>query len=223
MKSVWTWAIAGMLAFAMCASPALAREGKGRGEGRGRRRACPRHLMRAPLVDELDLGEKQKEKIKELREAARDKIRDADSREERHKLIKQLRKDVHAVLTEDQLGQLEKLRERSGGHGPGTHHRKAGRHGGVLGRHIGRALDLGEKQKEKIKELREAARDKIRDADSREERHKLIKQLRKDVHAVLTEDQLGQLEKLRERSGGHGPGTHHRKAGRRGRGPLANE
>ena len=143
MKRYWMFA-AVTLALALAAGPALAKDGPG-GKGPGRRGRHMRHrgpgMRRGPLMlrlgEKLELGEQQKKKIAEIREAAREKIKAADSPEKRHEIMKQVREDSKNVLTAEQLKKLEELRKEHG-------------------------LGLTEEQREKMAQIRKKAHEEVK-------------------------------------------------------------
>ncbi|MFO7898134.1 MAG: hypothetical protein R6V58_03625 [Planctomycetota bacterium] len=161
--------------------------------------------MMGRLTDELDLGEKQKEKIQELREAAREQLEGAESPEKRREVMQQLQQDIRALLTKDQLAELEKLKEaRAGrrGRGPGrTMRRGPGARFGMLRRRGGRALDLTDEQREKMARLRKGLREKLRDAETPEQRREILKNLRGEIQGVLTPEQRKKIEAFRQKHG----------------------
>jgi Spy/CpxP family protein refolding chaperone len=102
---------------------------------------------------------------------------------------KKLQEDIEAVLTDEQLEELEQLREDRV-------------------KHPFDALDLTEEQQAAITEIREQARVDVEAAETRDARHEIIQAAHEEVLSVLTEEQIEKLEQLREERpyGRGGPG-----------------
>ncbi|NNF03975.1 MAG: hypothetical protein HKN17_05875 [Rhodothermales bacterium] len=128
----------------------------------------------------------------------------------------ELAAQIHASLNEEQLDQLlqrieaSRINQQVGGVGDGV---RRGVRGRLAARRAGmrRALshlELTDEQKEEVRAIHEASRDEIRalldqrgsiDADTfREQMTALREEIRTSVEAILTDEQLEQLEALRE-------------------------
>ena len=148
------WILAAAFVLGLVAAPVLAEEAK---EAKGPRRKRMhsrfhrrRTMQHRGLPAELELGEQQKKKVAELREAAMEKVRAADSSEKKREILGQLRKDVRSILTKEQVEKLDKSRNRRG---PG--------------------LGLTESQREKIAAIRKQAREDIRKVLTKEQLKKM--------------------------------------------------
>jgi Spy/CpxP family protein refolding chaperone len=136
---------------------------------------------------DLGLSDEQKEKMDAIRKGVKEKLKDATG-EERKAIMEQMKKDIAAILTEEQLEKLKKAHHKGGGH---------------------KRPDIGltDEQKEKIDAIRKAAREKSKDATA-EERKAIREQARKDIGAILTDEQR---EKMKKAHQGKGKRPHGRK------------
>jgi len=185
---------------------------------------------------QLELSDTQKEQLKAMRTEHREAmqaLRDSGERPDRETveaLRAEQREDLAEILTEEQLAQLEELRDSRFGHGRrgpwmemGRGHRGRGaagpmagkglfdgpRRGGPRGAAVLTQLDLSDEQKEKIDELR---------AEHREEMQELTRKHREALEKVLTKDQRKQLEEMKDDAlYGGGPGDGPRDGRRGGR------
>lgn len=163
--------IAVTLAVVMVASVVvMAEDGEAKGP-RGRR--GPGARVRQHRGPRVELTEEQKAEVKKIMEAARAKAEEAESREEKMKIMVAARKQIHdEVLTDEQKAKMKKGGPR-GRRGPGFE-----------------GLDLTEEQKAKIKEILESAKADAEKAETREEKAKIMRAAHKTIHeTVLTEEQ----------------------------------
>ena len=129
-------------------------------------------------MPDLGLSDEQKTKMAAIRKDAMAKVKDAKP-EDRKAIFEQMKKDIEAILTEEQIEKFKKARQ---------------------GRHRGRGMpDIGltDEQKEKAAAIRKDAMAKIKDAKG-EDRKALIEKMKKDIHALFTEEQLKKLEELKK-------------------------
>jgi len=122
------------------------------------------------MLGMLDLTDEQKETITNLVEESRAK----------------LRADIEAVLTDEQIGKLQQLRDEN------ENRPFAG-------------LDLTTEQKTVIAEIREKARADAEAAETREARREIMQAAYDEILTVLTDEQIEKLEQLRA-SRPYGPG-----------------
>jgi Spy/CpxP family protein refolding chaperone len=135
------------------------------------------------MLGMLDLTDEQKEAITALVKESRAK----------------LHADIEAVLTSEQVEELQKLRD------DGAARAFA-------------ALDLTEEQQVAIAEIRENARVDAEAAKTREARRQIMQAAHEEVLSVLTDEQIEKLQKRRTRApwGRGGPGRGHVGIGPRG-------
>ena len=149
-----------------------------------------------PGGDRPDLGltDEQKEKMEAIRKGIREKMKDAKP-EERKAIIEQMKKDIAAILTKEQLEKFKKARQ-----------------GGRRGRGPGGPPDIGlsDDQKAQIGEIRKKALAAAKDAKG-EDRKAIFEQMKKDIHALFTEEQLKKLEEFKK---AHGDGPRDKGKGR---------
>ena len=178
-------AAAVVLAIALSAGSVLAREAGARPRHRADRQPGPVMERRA---ERLELGEMQRQRVRELFEAGREKARAAGTREERLDAMRETRKRIRDVLTENQQQTLDKLREAA----------RERRQDRVQqrGQRLGDRLGLDEMQRQRIRELRDGARERMRAADTREQRRDEMRNARQRIRGTLTEGQQQKLEGL---------------------------
>jgi len=187
MKRHWITALAACLTLVVLAGSLSAKENKGRRVRKGDADG-PKRVRRGPggprKMPDVGLTDEQKGKIEEIRKAAMAEIKDAKPTE-RREIFAKMRKDIHAVFTEEQLAKLKKAREEGG---------------------RGKRPDLGltDEQKAKMAEIRKAAAAKMKDAKP-EDRKGIMEDARKEMEAILTPEQLEKFKKMRA-GGRHGRG-----------------
>jgi len=132
-------------------------------------------------MPDLGLTDEQKEKMAAIRKDVKEKMKDAKP-EERKAIIEQMKKDIAAILTEEQLEKFKKAR-----------------HGGRHGRRPGPMPDIGlsDDQKAQIEDIRKKAFAAAKDAEPKD-RRAIIEKMKKDIHAIFTEEQLEKLKKARQ-------------------------
>jgi Spy/CpxP family protein refolding chaperone len=138
------------------------------------------------MLGMLDLTDEQKEAIAKLVEESRAK----------------LHVDIEAVLTAEQLEELEQLREsipwETGR--PGGGYLGIGPRGPFAGPDaippVLEALDLTEEQETLIAEIREKARTDAAAAETREARREIMQTAHDEILSVLTDEQIEKLEQL---------------------------
>lgn len=159
-----------------------------------------------------------KEKNKEAIEALR-KEREA-LMAGRKALQAKLIKDLSGVLNEQQLAAVKAAFEKVGGP-------RRGRPGGPAPMRALARLDLTKEQKDQIQTLTKAAREAAAKAEGREAKRAVFEKLRKDIGAVLTDEQKAKLEEMRKNApqrrprrgpGGEGEGRGKGRPGPGGRG-----
>jgi len=161
---------------------------------------------RGPGGDRPDLGltDEQKEKMAAIRKATKAKMKDAKG-EDRKAIIEGMRKQIAAILTEEQLEKFKKAHQ-----------------GGRRGREPGGPPDIGlsDDQKSQVEDIRKKALAAAKDAKG-EDRKAIFEKMKKDIHALFTDEQIKKLKELKKkhRDGprGKGKGRGDRK-GRRGGG-----
>ncbi len=161
----------------------------------------------------LELTAEQQEQLQALREtqhAERELHRESGERptdEEREQIHAAHQEAIAAILTPDQLTQLEELKAQrpEGRDGKSGQGRRGGPHGqaGPRGGGALAALELTAEQQEQLQALREtqhAERELHRESGERptdEEREQIHAAHQEAIAAILTPDQLAQLEELK--------------------------
>ena len=149
---------------------------------------------------DLGLTDEQKEKMAAIRKGVKEKMKDAKP-EERKAILEQMKKDIAAILTEEQLEKLKKARQ-----------------GGQHGRRLP-DIGLTDDQKSQVETIRKKAMAAAKDAKGAD-RKAIFEKMKKDIHALFTEEQLEKLKKAHRggpRRGDRGKGRGDRK-GRKGGG-----
>ena len=152
-------------------------------------------------MPDLGLTDEQKEKMDAIRKGVREKMKDAKP-EERKAIIEGMKAEIEKILTKEQLEKFKKAR-----------------HGGRRGRGPGGMPDIGlsDDQKAQIQDIRKKAMAAAKEAKG-EARKAIFEKMKKDIHALFTEEQLEKLKKAhgdRPRGKGEGRGD---KKGRKGGG-----
>jgi len=164
------------------------RRGAERGTGGRRLR-----ILNAAL-EKLNLDDKKKAAIKDIQTAVAAKleklkvaIREAETRQEKAKLgeafgraEREAWKKIHVVLGEDLTAELHKIARRIS--------RQISRQNDLLS-----GLGLSDEQKAKIARIRRSAGEKMKDAADRRAKRAIVAAMRKEIDAVLTEDQKARL------------------------------
>jgi Spy/CpxP family protein refolding chaperone len=150
----------------------------------------------------LDLTEEQQEAIVEIRETARAEAEVAETPEARREIMLAAHEEVLSILTEEQIEKLEQrqLMTPRGQGGPGRGHPGIGPKNPFAGPEGPlAALDLTEEQQAAIADIREKARADTEAAGTPEARREIMQAAHEKVLSVLTEEQVGKLERLREK------------------------
>ena len=148
------------------------------------------------LFAALELSKQQQASIEEIRENAREAAEAAKTPEARREIIQAAHQEIMAILTEVQLEKLEQIRARlwqgrGGPWGPGG--------GREYMAWLFGALELSEQQQALIEEIRENAREAAEAAATPEARRQIIQAAHQEIMAVLTDEQIEQLEQMCER------------------------
>ena len=147
-------------------------------------------------MPDLGLTDEQKEKMAAIRKGVREKMKGAKP-EERKAIIEQMKKDIAAILTKEQLEKFKKAQQ-----------------GGRRGRGMP-DIGLSDDQKARIGDIRKKALAAAKEAKG-EDRKAILEKMKKDIHALFTEEQLEKLKKAHQDGPrGKGKGRGDRK-GRKG-------
>jgi Spy/CpxP family protein refolding chaperone len=160
-----------MLALSLALGVALARDRRGE-----RPSGPPRSSNGGNCMDQIGLTQEQLDAIEAIREAAMDAIREAESPTQARDIIAQLRLDLLAVFTEEQLAALEECRQQK---------RNRYRDGNCMAQ-----LDLTDEQIAEMDAIRQAAMDAIREADCPVNASDIFEQMQQAIEEVLTPEQL---------------------------------
>ena len=153
----------------------------------------PRILNAA--LEKLDLTDTQKAEIKKIQDAvnaemdkARAAMKEAKTHEEKSEIMKGLNQamtealdKIKAILGEDLTAKLHQI--------AGEMAKEAQKQNDPFG-----GLDLTDGQKEKMTAIRKSAREKMRDAKGSEAKRAIITDMRKEIDAVLTDEQRAKLK-----------------------------
>jgi Spy/CpxP family protein refolding chaperone len=160
-------------------------------------------------IEGLDLNDEQKTQLQALHEARREKMQalhesgERPSREDRQALQEEFREDLAGILTPKQLALLEEHRANRPERGHRGKRGGKGRFGHGFGSFDGAGLELSEDQKEQMKTLHEAQREKMQalragdERPSHEDMQSLREEFRTNLAGILTPEQLAQLEERR--------------------------
>lgn len=125
-------------------------------------------------MDQIGLTQDQLDAMALIRQEAMDAIRAAESPVQARDIIEQLREDLMAVLTPEQLAALEECRQRN-----------RPRNGNCMDQ-----LDLTQAQIDEMDAIRQAAMDAIREAERPVNASDIFEQMQQLIEDVLTEEQL---------------------------------
>jgi Spy/CpxP family protein refolding chaperone len=131
-------------------------------------------------MDTIGLTQDQIEAIDAIRQAAMEALKEAESPQEARDIIEQMHQAVEDVLTEEQL---EALRECLRPKRPVNCMDQIG---------------LTQEQIDAMDAIRELAMQAVQEAQSRQEVREILDQMREDVMAVLTDEQLAALQECRD-------------------------
>ena len=149
---------------------------------------------------DLGLTDEQKEKMAAIRKDAMAKMKDAKPGE-RKAIHEQMQKQIAELLTKEQLEKFKEFHQR-------------GRRGRGMP-----DIGLSDDQKAQIAEIRKKAQAAAKDAEPKD-RKAIFEEMKKDIHALFTKEQLEKLKKARQdgpRDKGKGRGRGDKK-GRKGGG-----
>ena len=123
-------------------------------------------------MSEIGLTQDQIDAMEAIRQAAVEALKEVETRQEARDIIKQMRLDIQAVLTQEQLAALAECRQPKR---PVTCMDEIG---------------LTQDQIEAIDAIRQAAMEELREAQSPQEARDIIEQMHQAIEDVLTEEQL---------------------------------
>jgi Spy/CpxP family protein refolding chaperone len=135
----------------------------------------PRPPSVRSCMSEIGLTQDQIDAMEAIRQAAVEALKGVETRQEAREIIEQMRLDIQAVLTEEQLAALAECRQPKR---PVTCMDKIG---------------LAQDQIEAIDAIRQAAMEELREAQSPQEARDIIEQMHQAIEDVLTEEQLAAL------------------------------
>jgi|GEM_PF-3482148 len=175
------------------------------------------------LIDELGLTEEQKEAMEALREEIRarhEEIRagfDEDTpREEIREALKALHEEARTrmqeILSEEQYALLEQYRQEKGrkfGRGPDGESLSPEERLEKRLQHMTEALQLTDDQVAAIRAIFESYQEEMeaaREARDREAGQELREQIRSEIEALLTDEQIASLEEMKQNRPGPGHG-----------------
>lgn len=139
----------------------------------------------------LNLTEEQKAAVKEITQQAMEKARDAQPEERQAIMREAFEKISKDVLTAEQRERLERMKDRHD----------------FLQAIM--SLKLTDEQKKQIQTIREAAKEKLEQAQSPQERQTIMQGVLKEINdTVLTQEQRDQLKKHRDQSSQPRQGKH---------------
>ena len=141
---------------------------------------CMRPTRPATCMDQIGLTPEQIEAIDAIREAAMAAIKEAQGPQEVRDIVEQMHQEIEDVLTEDQLAALRACL-------------RPDRPVNCMNQ-----IGLGEDQIAEIDAIRQAAMEAVQQAETREEVRAIMNQMREDMMAVLTPDQITALEECRD-------------------------
>jgi Spy/CpxP family protein refolding chaperone len=174
------------------------------GPGRGYPGIGPRGLLAGadgipPVLEALDLTEEQKTAIEQIRDKARADAATAETWQARREIMQAAHDEIMAVLTDEQIEQLEQLRA-SAAWGPGRGYLGIGPRG-PFGGPDGippalEALDLTEEQEAAIEAIIEKARTDAAAAETWLARREIVQTAHDEILALLTDEQIEQLQQV---------------------------
>ena len=141
---------------------------------------CMRPTRPATCMDQIELTPEQIEAIDAIREAAMAAIKEAQGPQEVRDIVEQMHQEIEDVLTEDQLAALRACL-------------RPDRPVNCMNQ-----IGLDEDQIAEIDAIRQAAMEAVQQAETREEVRAIMNQMREDMMAVLTPDQITALEECRD-------------------------
>ena len=239
MKTLLKTILSVCLAVAI-AAPALAYDKQGTREDKSPRRG-KRHQRGERKFKRrgMKLTEEQRKKAREIMKKAFQDAKDAETREEKMKIIKAARKKIREeVLTKEQRAKIDEMKKRRGKgrkcdkdkrRGKDRKCGKSDRRCRKGERKFGRrGIKFTEDQRKQAREIMKEAIKEAKNAKSREEKMKIFKAARKKIHEdVLTKEQRAKIGEMRKRRGkgnrrgeGRKCGKGNRKCGRGHKGMI---
>ena len=146
---------------------------------------------------DLGLTDEQKKEMARIRKEAMAKVKDAKP-EERKAIFEGMRAEIEKLLTKEQLEKFKKARQ-------GGQHRR-----GMPD------IGLSDDQKAQIETIRKKALAEAKGAKG-EARKGIIEQMKKDIHALLSEEQLEKLKKAHQDRPRRGEGKGRGRGDKKGR------
>lgn len=141
---------------------------------------CMKPARPATCMEQLDLTPEQIEMIDAIRAAAMEAVKEATEPQEVRDIIEQMHQDVENVLTEEQLAALRACM-------------RPDRPVNCLDQ-----IGLDEDQIAQIDAIRDAAMEAVKETEDREEVRAILDQMREDIMAVLTPEQVEALQECRD-------------------------
>ena len=172
MKKRWILLVLLCVAVIAASSFAATRT-RSRSGRRGDRPVAPPRMVEC--FEQIGIPLEVLDAIEVLRAEAIEALKDVESREEGREIIEQLRADILALFTEEQLAALKECMKPAR---PAT---------------CMEQLDLTPEQIEMIDAIRAAAMEAVKEASGPQEVRDIIEQMHQDVEEVLTEEQLAAL------------------------------
>jgi Spy/CpxP family protein refolding chaperone len=202
MERIARW-IPALILTGLLALPALAGEtddagqrppGRPETSQRGRGRRHRRHPGRVGKA--LQLTEEQKAKAKQIMQKAREDAKDAETHEQKRKIMKAAHGQLQGILTDEQKQKAKELREQARER---MEKRRTARR-----KRMAEALGLSEEQQSQAKEIMQGAREKAEAAETREQKHEIMQNAKQQMEELLTAEQKEKLEQLKARRGRDG-------------------
>lgn len=174
MKKRWilltVLCIAVVAASSLAATTSRTRSRVGR---RAMRPAAPPRIV--DCFEQVGIGQEILDAMEVLRSDAIEELKEAQTRGEAREIIEQLREDIMALFTEEQLAALKDCLKPAK---PAT---------------CMEQLDLLPEQIAMIDTIRDAAMDAIKEAQGPQEVRDIVEQMHQEIEDVLTEEQLAEL------------------------------
>jgi Spy/CpxP family protein refolding chaperone len=141
---------------------------------------CLKPAKPATCMEQLDLTPEQIELIDAIRDAAMEAIKEAEEPQAVRDIVEQMHQAIEDVLTEEQLAELRACL-------------RPDKPVNCLDQ-----IGLTEAQIEQIDAIRDAAMAAVQEAEDRTEVRAILDQMREDMMAVLTPEQITALEECRD-------------------------
>jgi len=170
------WILLTVLCLAVVAASSLATTRTRERSREGRRAMRPTAPPRiVDCFEQVGIGQEVLDAMEALRAAAIEELKEAQTRGEAREIIEQLREDIMALFTEEQLAALQDCLKPAK---PAT---------------CMQQLDLTPEQIELIDAIRDAAMEAIKEAEEPQEVRDIVEQMHQAIEDVLTEEQLAEL------------------------------